>query len=568
MPKEEVNIVRPYGGVLINLIAEDDEKRVLKELAADLDSVTLSDRLMCDLEMLAVGAFSPLKGFMGKADYQKVLQEMRLDNGLLFPIPITFPVHERFTIGDKIALRDSYGNLMAIMTVEEIYEWNRDEYLAGVLGSTDESHMLWKEVQEWGPYNIAGKLQVLEPSANKDFINLRLTPAQVRQRISELGNENVVAFQTRNPLHRAHEELTKRAVEKIGGTLLLHPVVGMTKPGDVDHITRVHCYSVLVDNYYDGYDLVFSLLPLAMRMAGPREALWHAIIRRNYGANHFIVGRDHAGPGKNSSDVPFYEPYEAQNLAKRYENELGIKVMTFNEMMYLPAQNRFVEVHEIPRGKDGVSLSGTQVREEYLAKGRPLPEWFTRPEVASILGSRYEPHVKQGFCLWFTGLSGAGKSTIAQAVDIALHELGRRTTILDGDIVRNNLSKGLGFSREDRETNVMRVGFVASQVVYHNGVAICALISPHKSSRDHVRDLFDKGKFIEIYLSTPPEVCESRDPKGYYAKVRRGSMKNFTGVDDVYEPPVNPEIIVDTSKITINECVQSILKELKRRGYI
>ncbi len=568
MLQSQVKLIEPYGGILVDLTVSAKESVKLKQLAADLDSIVLNDRAICDLEMLAVGAFSPLRGFMDQKDYDSVLKKMRLADGTLFPMPITLPVDRKYDIGKKIALRDGFGNLLAIMTVEDAYEWDAEEYAKNVLGSNDDTHMLVREMKSWGQYNVSGELQVLSLPDHKDFTAHRLTPKEVRQRLTKLGNKNVVAFQTRNPLHRAHEELTKRAAAAIKGTLLLHPVVGMTKPGDVDHITRVRCYQALLNNHYEEYEALLSLLPLAMRMAGPREALWHAIIRRNYGANHFIVGRDHAGPGKDSQGEPFYGPYDAQELVKRHEDELGIKILTFNEMLYIPGADKYMEAHEVEEGVETAAISGTQVREDYLAKGQLLPEWFTRSEVAAVLAEAYPPSLNQGFCLWFTGLSGAGKSTIAQAVEATLHERGRRTTMLDGDIVRLNLSKGLGFSKEDRETNIGRVGFVASQVVYHHGIAICALISPYREARDKVRKLFPEGNFIEIYVSTPLEVCKERDPKGHYIKSNQGKMKGFTGVDDTYEPPVNPDITIDTSNSTIGESVEAVLAKLRNRSFI
>lgn len=568
MNQKRVDIIKPYGGTLINLLTSKKGAVTLKEQSADLESITLSDRLLCDMEMLATGAFSPLETFMNERDYKSVLENMRLHDGTLFPMPITLPVSKKYAIGDKVALRDNFGNLLAVMTIDDIYRWSPSEYAEKILGANDEAHSLVRELKTWGEYNISGKLQVLALPEHKDFTRFRFTPLETRQRLVEMGNENVVAFQTRNPLHRAHEELTKRATSKINGTLLLHPVVGMTKPGDVDHITRVRCYQALLDNHYEEYEAILGLLPLAMRMAGPREALWHAIIRRNYGANHFIVGRDHAGPGKNSQGAPFYDPYAAQDLVKQHEVELGIRIMTFSEMSYLPGEDRYMEAHEIGEDVETVSISGTQVREDYLAKGKLLPEWFTRPEVASVLASAYPPTAEQGFCLWFTGLSGAGKSTIAQAIEAALHERGRRTTMLDGDVVRSNLSKGLGFSKEDRETNISRVGFVASEIVYHHGIAICALISPYQEAREQVRRIFPEGNFLEIYVSTPLAVCSQRDPKGHYVKSSQGKMKGFTGVDDTYEPPLSPEITIDTTDSTIEKSVETILAELHKRGFI
>ncbi|NJM55512.1 MAG: sulfate adenylyltransferase, partial [Verrucomicrobiae bacterium] len=391
---------------------------------------------------------------------------------------------------------------------------------------TDPRHPLVSEMIRWGKVCISGALTVLNLPLYYDFVELRRTPAQVRSLLAEMGHTNVVAFQTRNPLHRIHEELTKRAAAEVGGSLLIHPVVGMTKPGDVDHYTRVRIYRTLVENYYDTHNTVLSLLPLAMRMAGPREAILHSIIRRNYGANHFIIGRDHAGPGKDSTGKPFYGPYEAQELFQQYADEIGVRPVPFKELLYLTEQGEYVEVTQVPPGAAVSSISGTQVREDYLAKGQLLPEWFTRPETAEILSKMYPPRHQQGFCLWFTGLSGAGKSTIAEIVAVLLLECGRQSTMLDGDVVRTHLSRGLGFSREDRDVNILRIGFVASEVVRHNGTVICAAISPYRATRDEVRKMVGgQDQFIEIFVDTPLEVCEERDIKGLYVRARRGEIK-------------------------------------------
>ncbi|HUD11182.1 MAG TPA: bifunctional sulfate adenylyltransferase/adenylylsulfate kinase [Candidatus Saccharimonadia bacterium] len=568
MPATHAPLITPYGGKLVDLLVTGSELHTLKEESSSFESVTLSDRQLCDLEMLAVGAFSPLTTFMNQADYQSVLDTMRVANGTLFPMPITLPVDRQFTPGERVALKDGFGNLLAVLKVDEVYLWDPHEFASKVLGTTDEAHNLVRELRTWGQYNLSGKLIVLALPTHKDFANLRLTPVQVRERLVEIGDGNVVAFQTRNPLHRAHEEMTKRAATLIKGTLLLHPVVGMTKPGDVDHVTRVRCYMALIDNHYSDQKKLLSLLPLAMRMAGPREAVWHAIIRRNYGASYFISGRDHAGPGKDSSGKPFYAPFEARDLAKKHETELGMTIFTFGDMAYVEDDDRYENMDAIPKGKTTRLISGTQVREDYLAKGRPLPTWFTCPEVAAILADAYPPSTRQGFCLWLTGLSGAGKSTIAQGVQAALEERGRRTTMLDGDIVRQNLSKGLGFSRPDRETNIKRVGYVASRVVYHHGVAICALISPYQSSRQEVRALFDRQNFIEIYVDTPIDICEQRDPKGHYQNSRQGKIANFTGIDDTYEAPANPELVIDTTHVAVTDSVTQILTLLQSRGFI
>jgi sulfate adenylyltransferase len=382
-----------------------------------------------------------------------------------------------------------------------------------------------------------------------------------------MGNANVVAFQTRNPMHRVHEELTKRASQEIGGNLLIHPVVGMTKPGDVDHYTRVRIYKALVENYYDK-NTMLSLLPLAMRMGGPREAVWHAIIRRNYGVNHFIVGRDHAGPGNDSTGQPFYGPYDAQELLKSVENEVGVKMVPFELMVYLSDEDRYELASQVPEGAKVTKISGTQVREDYLAKGIPLPEWFTRPETAQILLEAHPPRNKQGFCIWFTGLSGAGKSTIAKRLTNMLAEYGRNPTVLDGDVVRTHLSKGLGFSKEDRDTNILRISFVAGEIVRHHGTVICAAISPYRQARREARKMVPEDHFIEVFVDTPLEVCEGRDIKGLYAKARAGEIKGFTGIDDPYEAPIDAEVVVTTVEYTPQENARKIVDYLIERGFL
>jgi sulfate adenylyltransferase len=383
-----------------------------------------------------------------------------------------------------------------------------------------------------------------------------------------LGYESVVAFQTRNPLHRVHEELIKRAIRQVDGVLLLHPVVGLTKPGDVDHYTRVRTYKALVQGSADGDRTLLSLLPLAMRLAGPREALWHALIRRNYGANYLIVGRDHASPRVDSQGKPFYGPYDAQALVEQFSAELGVGVIPFQELVYLPDEDRYEEVSHVSPQALTASISGTQVREEYLSKGHKLPNWFTRPEVAEILAEAYPPSHRQGVCIWFTGLSGAGKSTTAEVLTVLLLEHGRQATVLDGDVVRTHLSKGLGFSKEDRDTNIRRIGFVAAEIVRHGGVVICAAVSPYLMTRNEVRDMVGQDHFIEVFVDTPLEVCEQRDAKGMYAKARRGEITGFTGIDDPYEPPIHPEITLDTVAQTPEKNAHHILDYLAQHGFV
>ena len=563
-------LVSPYGGPLVDLMTPPELLAEEKARVIGLPSVQLSDRAVCDLELLATGAFSPLDRFMGKEDHQRVLDEMRLASGHLFPIPVTLPVEPSAAIhlDRDIALRTVKNDLLAVMTVEEIYEWDRAEVAAKVLGTEDPHHPFVAEMARWGKLQISGKLRVLNRPQRYDFQELRLTPAETRQRLQALGRPNVVAFNTRNPLHRVHEELTKRASEEVDGVLLLHPVVGPTKPGDVDHYTRVRCYKALVARYYDPSRTLLALLPLAMRLAGPREALWHAAIRRNYGANHFIVGRHQASPGVDSTGKQFYGTYDAHDLVERFAGELGVRVVSFRELVYLPDEGRYEEVSRVPASATAVSSSGTQVREEYLRQGKPLPAWLTRPETAEILAQAYPPRHRQGVCIWLTGLSGAGKSTLAELVAGMLREHGRLVTVLDGDVVRTHLSKGLSFSKNDRDTNVRRIGFVAAEIVRHGGVVVCAVVSPYREARDDVRNMIPEGQFIEVFVNTPLDVCESRDTKGMYAKARRGEITGFTGIDDPYEPPLDPEITLDTVHRDADASAREILRALAHEGFV
>lgn len=570
---KSAGLITPYGGRLVDLVAPDGERETLMARAARLPSIKITMRNLCDLELLATGGFSPLTGFMGKADYERVLREMRLADGTLWPLPITLTVDpaELPTVGEDVVLRNSNNDVIAIMTLDEVFHWDAETEAAKAYGSTDPKHPMVSEMARWGRVCIAGPLKVINLPKYNDFVDLRRTPAQVRELLQAMGHVNVVAFQTRNPLHRIHEELTKRAAAEVGGSLLIHPVVGMTKPGDVDHFTRVRTYRALVDQYYDKGSTLLSLLPLAMRMAGPKEALLHAITRRNHGANHFVVGRDHAGPGKDSSGKPFYGPYDAQELMLQHGGELGIKMIPFEELVYLPDEDRYVEAKDVPSGGRTLNISGTQVRDDYLARGKLLPDWFTRPETAEILREMYPPRHKQGFCIWFTGLSGAGKSATTQVLTELLLEYGRQATVLDGDVVRTHLSKGLGFSREDRDTNILRIGFVAGEISRHGGAVICAAISPYRNARNEARKMVGEN-FMMVYMDTPVEICEQRDVKGLYAKARQsmieGRPMGFTGVDDPYEPPVDPEITLQGYGSTPEENARIVLDYLISQGYL
>jgi sulfate adenylyltransferase len=563
-------LISPCGNKLVDLLVCEAEREELMRNARDLPSVQLSPRSLCDLELLAIGGFSPLDRFMSKADYECVLHEMRLANGTLFPIPVTLPVLDPrgIKVGSEIALCSPHNDVLAVMLIEEIFSWSLEREGLQVCGTNDAAHPLVTEMTSWGSFYISGPLKVLNLPKHFDFPELRRTPAQLRGVLEGMNCRNVVAFQTRNPIHRAHEELTKRAARSVDGVLVLHPVVGMTKPGDVDHYTRVRSYKVLVEKFYDPCRTILSLLPLAMRLAGPREALWHAIIRRNYGANHFIVGRDHASPGIDSTGKPFYGPYDAHELLVRFSSEIAIKVLAFGEMAYLIGEDRYEEVDRLSPGKKHLSISGTELRDNYLSKGKALPDWFTRVDVASILAEAYPPRHKQGFCIWLTGLPCAGKSTIAEILSIGLMERGKQVTLLDGDVVRTHLSKGLGFSKKDRDTNILRIGFVASEIVRHGGAVICAAVSPYELTRKQVREMVGGEKFVLSFVDTPLEVCASRDTKGFYEKARKGELRGFTGVDDPYELPHSPELRLTTTDCLPEDNARKIMAWLEERGFL
>jgi sulfate adenylyltransferase len=563
-------LIPPYGGTLVDLTVAGEEREELLRRAHGLPAIQLSPRSLCDLELLATGALSPLDRFMGATDYRSVLESMRRADGTVFPIPITLPaaLPPGAGPGSEIALRSPNNQVMALMQVDEVFERDAAGEPARVCGTTDERHPLVAEMASWPRWYISGPLRVLNLPRHYDFPEFRQKPIDVRATLEAMGHRNVVAFQTRNPIHRAHEELTKQAAQKVDGALLIQPAVGLTKPGDVDHFTRARVYKVLLERYYDHRRTVLNLLPLAMRLAGPREAVWHAIIRRNFGANHFIVGRDHASPGKDSKGRPFYGPYDAQELLARFESEIGVKPVPFKELVYVPQQDRYVERERLDASAQVTSISGTQVRLEYLKNGKKLPEWFTRPETAAILAQVSPPLHQRGFCVWFTGLSGAGKSTIAEILAVLLMEHGRQVTVLDGDVVRTHLSRGLGFSKEDRDTNIRRIGFVASEIARHHGAVICAAVSPYRATRNEVRAMVGDDRFIEIFVDTPLEVCEQRDVKGMYARARRGEITGFTGIDDPYEAPANPDLRLTTLDCSPEANARRIVHYLIERGFL
>ena len=567
------HLIEPHDGTLVDLRVPDVQAVELRATSRDWASWDLTDRQLCDLELLLNGGFSPLTGFMSQAEYQSVRDEMRLTSGILWPMPITLDVTEEFASGvskgDAIALRDPEGMMLASLHLEDIWHPDRNAEGEAVFGTSNPEHPGVAYLNNHaGPVCLGGRLQGVQLPVHYDYTRLRLTPAEVREEFARRGWTRVVAFQTRNPMHRAHVELTMRAAAEEGANLLIHPVVGVTKPGDVDHYTRVRAYQKVLGRYPHN-TATLALLPLAMRMAGPRGAVWHAIIRKNYGASHLIVGRDHAGPGTDSSGAPFYGPYDAQELLAKHEDELGMKMVDFRMMVYAEELDTYLPEDEVTEDIRTLSISGTELRER-LAEGREVPEWFSYPEVVAELRRTHPARAKQGFTVFFTGLSGAGKSTLANAFLVKLLEMGGRpVTLLDGDIVRKNLSSELGFSREHRDLNIHRIGFVASEITKNGGIAICAPIAPYDATRKAVREVIKPvGGFVLVHVATPLEVCEERDRKGLYAKARAGIIPEFTGISDPYEEPDDAEMVIDTTELAPDEAANQIMLYLERLGYV
>jgi sulfate adenylyltransferase len=557
------------------LFVSYDSAQKLKAEAADLTSHDLSPRQICDLELLMNGGFNPLKGFLSEADYNSVVDNMRLADGALWPMPINLDVTEAaadaIEIGQDIALRDQEGVILATMTVTDKWVPDKSHEAAMVFGADDQAHPAVNYLHNTaGSVYLGGPVTGIQQPVHYDFRGRRDTPNELRAYFRKLGWRKVVAFQTRNPLHRAHQELTFRAAKEAQANLLIHPVVGMTKPGDIDHFTRVRCYEAVLDQYPSATTSM-SLLNLAMRMAGPREAVWHGLIRKNHGCTHFIVGRDHAGPGKNAAGDDFYGPYDAQDLFREHQAEMGIEMVDFKHMVYVQDRAQYEPADEIA-DRDNVTIlniSGTELRRR-LSEGLDIPEWFSFPAVVDELRKTRPPRAEQGFTVFFTGFSGSGKSTIANALMVKLMEMGGRpVTLLDGDIVRKNLSSELGFSKEHRDLNIRRIGYVASEITKNGGIAICAPIAPYATTRRAVReDIEQFGAFIEVHIATSIEECERRDRKGLYKLAREGKIKEFTGISDPYDVPENPELRLDTENVEVDNCAHQVILKLESMGLI
>ena len=563
----------PILAPIPELYVSYESAQKLKVEAGDLPSWDLTPRQICDIELLMNGGFNPLKGFLGQEDYDGVVENMRLADGTLWPMPITLDVDETFAEGIKegqdIALRDAEGVILAIMSVTDKWEPNKSREAEKVFGADDIAHPAVNYLHNTaGKIYLGGPVTGIQPPVHYDFKARRDTPNELRAYFRKLGWRKVVAFQTRNPLHRAHQELTFRAAREAQANLLIHPIVGMTKPGDIDHFTRVRCYEAVLDQYQQS-TTTMSLLNLAMRMAGPREAVWHGLIRKNHGCTHFIVGRDHAGPGKNSAGEDFYGPYDAQELFRQNQDEMGIEMVPFKHMVYVQERAQYEPADEIKDDVTILNISGTELRRR-LSEGLEIPEWFSFPAVVEELRKTKPARHKQGFTVFFTGFSGSGKSTIANALMVKLMEMGGRpVTLLDGDVVRKNLSSELGFSKEHRDLNIRRIGYVASEITKNGGIAICAPIAPYTATRRAVREEIEQfGAFIEVHVATSIEECERRDRKGLYKLAREGKIKEFTGISDPYEVPENPELRVETENVEVDNCAHQVLLKLESMGLI
>ena len=562
----------PHGGVLKELYLDAAAAEREQRAALDYESWDLTERQLCDIELILNGAFSPLEGFNTRDEYERIIEEMRLPSGPLWPIPVTLDVDpgfaERVSEGETIALRDREGVLIATLAIQDIWTPDKDREAVTVFGTGDVAHPgVDGLLNRTHAVYIGGRLKGVEPHHHYDFKLFRETPAETRARFQKLGWRKVVAFHTHRPMHRAEQELTVRAARDSEANLLIHPILGVNGPGDPDRFARMRCYEHLLARYPE-QTTALSALNLATRQAGPREALWHGIIRKNFGCTHLIVGPDHAGPAPDSRGEPFYPPHAAQELFAGHQDELDITMVPYQQMVYVEDRAQFLPLDETTTEMTTWTLAEAEFRRR-LRQDLEIPEWYSFPEIVAELKRAYPPRHEQGFTVFFTGLSGAGKSTIANALLIKLMEIGdRKITLLDGDVVRKNLSSELGFSREHRELNILRIGFVAAESTKNGGIAICAPIAPYRAVRRQVLDAIEAvGGFVEVYVSTPIEVCEARDRKGNYAKARAGLIKGFTGVDDPYEVPERAAVVIDTQDLSPELAAHRILVKLESLGY-
>lgn len=572
-------LISPYKGQLVNLLLEDKAAESLRNESGTFHPLTLSQRQICDLELLVTGALSPLSGFMNQNDYDSVINNTTLEDGTVWPLPycldLTVEQADSINIGDKIALHDAEGFMPAVLTVESKWTPDKQKEAENIYGTVDTKHPgVDYLLNVAGDVYIGGKIDAVQLPSQYDFETLRFTPVELRQHFDQLGWRSIVAFHTSKPMHAVHYEMTMRAAREANANILIHPVIGMGKPGDLHYYSRVHCYEAIIEHYPKSL-VSLALTPIAMRMAGPREALMNAIIRQNYGCSHYIVGTEHAAPPNvRESGKRFYATGAAQEYVNQYKDDIEIEVININELCYNEESDQFISKLTPNTAGDNLSCSYENFSHNRiisaLLKEEEIPHWVTYPNVLKALQQSYPPRSKRGLTLFFTGLSGSGKSTLARIIHAKFIEEGNRSvTLLDGDVVRLNLSSELGFSKKDRNTNVGRIGYVASEITKNRGVAICAPIAPYKEIRREVRNKIEEyGAFIEIHVATSLEECEKRDRKGLYEKARKGIIPEFTGISDPYDIPENPEIRIDTMSVSPVQAAQEIYLYLIREGYI
>jgi sulfate adenylyltransferase len=557
-----------------NLLVHFRRIECLRQEASAFASIDLNQRQLCDLELLLNRAFYPLAGYMGKNDYTSVLNSMRLADGTVWPVPICLDLSEKaaanLTPGSPLALRDEEGFLLAILKITEIWKHDKQAYARAVYGTDDPQlhpgvRKHFHEVQDWF---AAGSLEGLHLPLHYDFAELRTTPAETHRIFAQRGWRKVAGFQTEEHLHCAHREMVLRSAREAGANLFIQPVVGRAGPQDLDHFTLVRCYQEFIQTFPKNM-IQLGLIPLEKRMAGPREALLEAIVRRNYGCTHFMVKEDHADPFAGNSHETFYPQGAAQALLSSLENDVDIQMIPLKNMVYVEEKAQYFPVDQVPENMQVREISSIELKRR-LEFDLEIPEWFSFPGVVQELKKAYPPRHQQGFTVFITGLSGSGKSTLAKVLYVRFMEMRTRpVTLLDGDIVRKNLSSELKFSRDHRNLNVQRIGFVASEITKNRGIAICAPIAPYSESRHTARNMVTPyGGFIEVFMSTPLEICEQRDRKGIYAKARAGIMTGVTGIDDPYEEPQHPELDIDTTRLTPTEAAQEVFLFLEEHGYI
>ena len=546
----------------------------LRAEAIDLKSVDLSPRQLCDLELLLNRGFYPLGGYLTKKEYNSVVSSMRLPDGEVWPMPINLDIKKIFAqtirAGERIALNDQEGFLLAILTVEDVWQPDKHVEAKAIYGTDDPTlHPGVRQLYDRnGDWYVGGSLEGVSLPIHYDFRDLRLTPSETARTFAMNGWRRVLGFHTDDYLHCALREMVLNAAREHSAALFLQPVADLTHPGALEYYTQIRCYQAFARKFPSNM-LKLGLTPFASRKAGPVEALWQAITRKNFGCSHFMVAPDHADPfTKDNSNKRFYQEASAQELVARYAKETGVEMVPQLEIGYQQSTKKYILLKD-NNNADVSTISSTELRHKLL-KGEHIPEWFSYPEIVSELQKSFPPRTKQGLTIFLTGFSGSGKSTIAKVLLVKFMEMNDRpVTLLDGDIVRQNLSSELNFSKEHRNLNITRIGFVASEITKNGGIALCAPIAPYEESRQANRELISSyGGYIEVHIATPLEVCEQRDRKGLYAKARAGKVKGVTGITDPYINPSNPELTIDTSNMTPMEAVQEILLYLEEQGYL